>query len=248
MFSWVLRLSFLSIHLITHIEHNAGFQVVKNVRGSSRVINCAKLTIFSTLNDEGDFLIAGINDNNHDETPSLSLEGNLQFSSQFSGEVSEALQQQNKGSILGLDDYGDFPLNIPSAEEEGTFYSLGTQSMMAARNNNSNEVSILPTTTRVKEKRIIMDNIESSGNKDSKMEEFESSEMEIEALEGFLTSFFSTLNPKVLRTYAKGLERLGFDPDCDSSKELEFEDLRFMKNLHQRYFWKEWEKLTKNVE
>jgi hypothetical protein len=56
----------------------------------------------------------------------------------------------------------------------------------------------------------------------------------------FLLSILASSDEADLRKYSKSLFRLGFHPDCASSLELQFEDLSFMKLLHQRYFWKEW--------
>lgn len=46
-----------------------------------------------------------------------------------------------------------------------------------------------------------------------------------------------------MKYYAIKFVSIGFDLDCNSSGELEYDDLGFMKQLHRRYFWKEWEKL-----
>ena len=72
----------------------------------------------------------------------------------------------------------------------------------------------------------------------------EDDQVTIEALENFLGSIFHGQVPAdVIRTYAFELMAIGFDPDCEWCKELALEDLAFMKKLHQRFFWKEWEKL-----
>ena len=43
----------------------------------------------------------------------------------------------------------------------------------------------------------------------------------------------------MIDTYAEGLSNLGFHPQCASMCELTYDDLDFMKALHQRYLFKE---------
>ncbi|KAL3927876.1 MAG: hypothetical protein SGBAC_012896 [Bacillariaceae sp.] len=68
----------------------------------------------------------------------------------------------------------------------------------------------------------------------------------MESLNDFLKSIFDgqLLPARDIDRYAGELVDIGFDPDCDLlCQELEFDDLVFMKKLHQRFFWKEWQKL-----
>lgn len=63
-------------------------------------------------------------------------------------------------------------------------------------------------------------------------------------IQEFLTSLMTKIPSNDLEHYAYQLCALGFDPDClETCSELEYDDLRFMKPLHQRYFWKQWEQL-----
>jgi hypothetical protein len=42
-----------------------------------------------------------------------------------------------------------------------------------------------------------------------------------------------------VETYAEGLSNIGFDPNCKSQCELQYDDLDFMRVLHRRYLYKE---------
>ena len=42
-----------------------------------------------------------------------------------------------------------------------------------------------------------------------------------------------------VETYAEGLTSIGFDPNCKSQCELQYDDLNFMRVLHRRYLYKE---------
>jgi hypothetical protein len=42
-----------------------------------------------------------------------------------------------------------------------------------------------------------------------------------------------------VESYAEGLSNIGFDPNCKSQCELQYDDLDFMRVLHRRYLYKE---------
>lgn len=42
-----------------------------------------------------------------------------------------------------------------------------------------------------------------------------------------------------MESYAEGLSNIGFDPNCKSQCELQYDDLDFMRVLHRRYIYKE---------
>lgn len=42
-----------------------------------------------------------------------------------------------------------------------------------------------------------------------------------------------------VESYAEGLSNIGFDPNCKSQCELQYDDLDFMRVLHRRYIYKE---------
>jgi len=166
-----------------------------------------------SLNEDGDFLIPGINDN--DSLSSLSSSSSdLLTSSSSSDPNTQEQQVTSLREILQYSDVGD------KKEQQH-------QQLLYVSNNKNpgNELlGVGEDATRV--------------------------------LEDFLASIFSSTSLQwnsqnentggstLLNTYARKLANIGFDPDCDEiSIELKYEDLAFMKLLHRRYFWKEWNKL-----
>mmetsp|Transcript_17955 Transcript_17955/g.52059 ORF Transcript_17955/g.52059 Transcript_17955/m.52059 type:complete len:274 (-) Transcript_17955:210-1031(-) len=56
-------------------------------------------------------------------------------------------------------------------------------------------------------------------------------------LEDWIADAMPTLKPSDAREYARGLARIGFDPECVTRSELRMDDLSFMKVLHRRYLY-----------
>jgi hypothetical protein len=227
----------------------------------------------SSLNDNGDFYIPGINDNETDNQ-STSIPGNylssllnIDYSSNVDQDYdsipTEAQPQpvkqmttppsSSKSSELhGLTDDGDFMMVGINSQDPMLFTTINTEtkrepspfsSSSEAMNNplasffpggpkNNNPDPIMEATTP------------SPATRSSIIHSYQEEEEQIGVIEEFLSSLLPpSLNPNELKRYAHQLCALGFDPDCETSGELKYEDLDFMKRLHQRYFWIQWEKL-----
>mmetsp|Transcript_6598 Transcript_6598/g.14305 ORF Transcript_6598/g.14305 Transcript_6598/m.14305 type:complete len:390 (+) Transcript_6598:31-1200(+) len=63
--------------------------------------------------------------------------------------------------------------------------------------------------------------------------------LSIQTIKEWLVELIPTLPDKELDAYARGLDDIGFHPECITMSELQFEDLGFMKVLHQRYVFHE---------
>jgi hypothetical protein len=55
----------------------------------------------------------------------------------------------------------------------------------------------------------------------------------------WLLELLPNLDMYDVETYAEGLTSIGFDPNCKSQCELQYDDLNFMRVLHRRYLYKE---------
>lgn len=165
--------------------------------------------LFSTLNEDGDFIIGGLNDN--DSKSSNSGNG----SSSTLPNVAET--QMQLASVLKVD------------------YAASTNS---GNISDSDKQQDLKSLDFVNESVKIDDDILSRSQEENRKID----ELQMSKIQQFLTSIL-TLTESDLKYYAMKFVSIGFDPDCNSSGELEYDDLGFMKQLHRRYFWKEWEKL-----
>jgi hypothetical protein len=186
----------------------------------------------SSLNDDGDFLMVGINDVSSSSSSSTS-ESLSQITSLLDISILEGTLQQPLGSMdtnndlfLGLDENGDYLLETPSSRDDNSPASESNtanqmSSALLGSSNNARTFSLSASTPV-------------GPNQNDKQQE---------TLREFLLSILSNLTPTDLQNYAQGLMDIGFDPDCDSSRDLQFDDLTLMKRLHQRYFWNEWNKL-----
>jgi hypothetical protein len=187
----------------------------------------------SSLNDDGDFLMEGINDGPSSSSSSSTSENLSHITSLLDFSVLKGTLQQPLGPIdtnddlfLGIDENGDYPLETPSSRDENSRASESNtvnqmSSALLSGSNNARTFSFSESTPI-------------GPNQDDEQQE---------TLREFLLSILSNLNPTDLQNYAQGLMDIGFDPDCDSSRELQFDDLALMKPLHQRYFWNEWNEL-----
>ncbi len=61
----------------------------------------------------------------------------------------------------------------------------------------------------------------------------------IQTIKEWLVEIIPTLPDKDLDSYARGLDEIGFHPECITMSELQLEDLSFMKVLHRRYVFHE---------
>jgi hypothetical protein len=186
----------------------------------------------SSLNDDGDFLMQGINDVPSSSSSSTS-ENLSQITSLLDISILEGTLQQPLGSIdtnddffFGLDENGDYLLETPSSHDENS---------PASESNAANQMpSALLGSSNNERTASLSESTPIGPNQDDKQQE---------TLREFLLSILSNLTHTDLQNYAQGLVDIGFDPDCDSSRELQFDDLALMKRLHQKYFWNEWNKL-----
>lgn len=161
-------------------------------------INLSPLGSTSTLNEEGDFLISGIND-------------------------SESVVNQEGNLFLSLNEDGDFPLS-------------STKTTPAEELNQSLELNLDKALLTTEPRLPTISTRKHHPN-----------EAQIQVLQDFLSSLFPSLNHVDSFEYAKELEKIGFDPDCESSFELQYDDISFMKRLHRRYFWSQWGKLLQSL-
>lgn len=162
--------------------------------------------LFSTLNEDGDFIIGGLNDNDSDSSTS---------GEESSFDVAET--QKQLASLLKVD------------------YAAST---------NSGNISDIDEQQDLKSFDFIKESVKMDDDMLSRSQEENRKidELQLSKIQEFLTSIL-TLTDSDLKYYAMEFISIGFDPDCNSSGELEYDDLGFMKQLHRRYFWKEWEKL-----
>ncbi|KAL7539355.1 hypothetical protein ACHAXR_009208 [Thalassiosira sp. AJA248-18] len=58
-------------------------------------------------------------------------------------------------------------------------------------------------------------------------------------IKDWLLSVIPKLNENDIESYTQGLSNIGFHPDCATMCELKYDDLDFMKVLHQRYIFNE---------
>lgn len=165
--------------------------------------------LFSTLNEDGDFIIGGLNDNDSNSSNSGDE------SSSTLPNVAET--QKQLASLLKID------------------YAVST---------NSGDISDIDEQQDLKSFDFIKESVKIDDDMSSRSREGNRKidELQLTKIQGFLTSIL-TLTESDLKYYAVEFVSIGFDPDCNSSGELEYDDLGFMKQLHRRYFWKEWEKL-----
>ena len=166
--------------------------------------------LFSTLNDDGDFIIGGLNDN----------ESNSNYSEDESSStlLNVAETQNQLASLLTIDYTASTNSgNISDNEEQQNLKSFDFINESVKMNNDTYTLPIQEANRQV-------------------------DEIQLSKIQAFLTSIL-TLTESDLKYYAIEFVSIGFDPDCNSSGELEYDDLGFMKQLHRRYFWKEWEKL-----
>ncbi|GFH54938.1 hypothetical protein CTEN210_11414 [Chaetoceros tenuissimus] len=164
--------------------------------------------LFSTLNEDGDFIIGGLNDNDSNSSTSGD-----ESSSKL---LNVAETQKQLTSLLKVD------------------YAASTNSGNISDIDEQQDLKSLDFKESVK-----MDDgmLSRSREENRKIDE-----LQLSKIQEFLTSIL-TLTESDLKYYAIEFVSIGFDPDCNSSGELEYDDLGFMKQLHRRYFWKEWEKL-----
>jgi hypothetical protein len=211
----------------------------------------------SSLNHDGDFCIPGINDDENDNQSASTINGSylsslldVDYASNDQDCMSAGAQPQpmkqrsiptpsNSNELHGLTDDGDFMMvginaqdPMFTAERESSPSSSQamndpmTSFLLGGPHNNNPDPIVEPAASPINTIHSYQD------------------EEQIGVIEEFLSSLFPpTLYPNELKQYAHQLCALGFDPDCETSGELQYEDLDFMKPLYQRYFWKQWEKL-----
>ena len=211
----------------------------------------------STLNEDGDFCIEGINDdkttnssNNNDEFTSLL---DMQYNQVKNSKLSDIMKphqsvETTNPQDVRLETIDDYVQNDEKdiMDRFSSILNSGFQGNVVSSANNkdlsrtANRMdSTLATTASVP--------IVSQSGRGQLLPQSldeEDDQAAIEALEGFLGSIFDgQVTARDIHMYACELVAIGFDPDCDLGKELEFDDLEFMKKLHQRFYWKEWQKL-----
>ncbi|CAJ1937510.1 unnamed protein product [Cylindrotheca closterium] len=229
----------------------------------------------STLNEDGDFCIEGINDdkttnnnssgnnnnnnnNNNKFTSLLDMEYNQIKNSKLSDitkpyQFAETNPQDDVRFETTDDDY------IPNDDTEviimdqfSSFLNAGVQGATARPAYNDLSTAdrvdstntVLPSVSTGIESQSGRSNSQVVPQSQNRIALDEKDHAAIEALEGFLSSIFDgQVKARDIHLYACDLVAIGFDPDCDMGKELEFDDLEFMKKLHQRFFWKEWQRL-----
>lgn len=220
----------------------------------------------STLNEDGDFCIEGLNDSRSN----INTDGDGQFTSLLDIEYSHQKSSKLSDILKGPQNQDD---DIPFGEpfymhrdsdteiiEQFSFLSSGGQSMASGAAKDAKSWSStnthLPDCNQIDSTSLVSNSQDSSNHtlpissRSQLVPEPSSTELDdeeqaaIQALEGFLHSIFDNqLHFKDIGNYAHELVAIGFDPDCEVSLGLDYDDLDFMKKLHQRFFWKEWQKL-----
>ena len=174
------------------------------------------------LNDDGDFLIDGINDRNSQNSQGggISLLSALSTSATSASASSSTTTDINLETLLA----GSGLMSSSSRQQQQNVYEYEeTSSSSGNRSRN--------------------------GGGSNTIVDYEQVEIIEEFIKELLPS---SVSENEIRQYATSLHtQLGFDPDCNSSVEyLQYDDLINpdigvqMKVLHARYFWNEWTKLV----
>jgi len=209
----------------------------------------------SSLNQDGDFCILGLNDdggvgasNNDGETPTssgyLSSLLNVDYSSTISSDTlpeynAEEQQSSTDIQMMGLTEDGDFMLdeiNFTTDEDSRKEQSIHcpmsvSQQQSSYPPSQSPQMPLIDTDVQSRKE---YHNLVT----DARIVE-EDHHQEVEAVQAWLMDIFPTLQRHYNHEYAQKLVSIGFDPSCASQCELKFEDLEFMKLLHQRYVYNE---------
>ena len=198
----------------------------------------------STLNDDGDFCIEGINDDKTNASSGgeefsslLDMEYNQAKNSKLSDIMTPSSPLPSNDDIrfetIQLDgDDSSIASGGSSVLDPFPFLQAATQAVSPMTGSTT-----AAATPAIQAPPTVQPPLEST-KLDSEEQAL------VEALEVFLDSIFQgQVVSKDIGKYAIELMSIGFDPDCEWSQELQLDDLCFMKKLHQRYFWKEWEKL-----
>ena len=165
---------------------------------------------FSGLNDDGDFLISGINDGNESRD-----DGNEQTSSVL-GSLSTTPSSTSFGAAFG-------GLKLTSADDTIDLSAV-------ARFKEQADAS---------KRESMSSRSEISNYSDDTMDFSAEDDDAILVVEEWLLEIIPTLRESDSRMYAERLFEIGFDPACISQCELTMEDLQFMKLLHRRYLFNE---------
>eukprot|EP00980_Cylindrotheca_fusiformis_P011723 scaffold2784_cov109-Cylindrotheca_fusiformis.AAC.2 len=232
----------------------ASFSIRNSWAFSSTMVKSPSQTLFlssptnsgTTLNEDGDFILEGINDGSsstlRNMSPITSLLDLEYITANNKNSVTSNEKKKNSEPFVGsskqvhIDENGDFQLKHSSPTTTTRATLIGEESSSFESNN-----LLSLTTLRSSSQDATLLN---AATVSSPMSSTEDSTTSRSPSEVFLESIWpNNLSESDFQRYKKGLDEIGFDPDCASSTYLLFDDLGFMKKLHQRYFWEEWKKL-----
>ena len=178
------------------------------------------------LNEDGDFLIDGINDDRSSQT----LQGG-----------------EGVGGMSLLSALSTSATSSPPSSSSTTDINLET--LLAGSGLVSSSSSTSGSSSVAQAAYEYEDRSSSSGSRGGGID-FDIDVDKVELMEEFIRELLpSSVSKDEVRRYAISLHtQVGFDPDCFSSSYdyLQYEDLTElvqMKVLHARYFWKEWTEL-----
>lgn len=144
-----------------------------------------------------------------------------------------------ENSLIGLSEDGDFAMVGINVDDSETLKSKNNPSEGTEASSLMSGLSFLGI-RNIESIAETSPDIETAAMTEATAIQFKGDDKEEQTLlEMWLLDVIPTLSPMYVQRYAKNLVKIGFDPDCDTRYELRFEDLSFMKLLHQRYFYHE---------
>lgn len=152
-------------------------------------------------------------------------------------EKTNRVPSNNSGTPNSLDSgsiIGGTTKEFTSARDTKIFNDVGIHP--DGRRNQSASASIDRTNNNNRNKRSRSDTKTATQQQNYEDEE---TLLSIQTIKEWLVELIPTLPDKELNAYARGLDDIGFHPECITMSELKFEDLGFMKVLHQRYVFHE---------
>ena len=176
---------------------------------------------FYGLTDDGDFAILGVNayDSSDDDNNESSI-------GQSVGDLSALLSGT---TFAGLNESPTVN-QTPTTSNDAIFGQIDTTS--STKNMDGKRGNVIG---EIGEQRQLQQQQRQSYNKRSSSADG----AVLSEIKEWLLSMIPTLNQQDVDLYTRGLNAIGFHPVCVTMSELQFEDLAFMKILHQRYIFNE---------
>jgi len=176
---------------------------------------------FYGLTDDGDFAILGVNayDSSDDDNNDSSI-------GQSVGDLSSLLAGTTFAGLNESPTVNQTPTTTSNDAIFGRIDTSSTKNMDGKRGNVIGEIG---------EQSQLQQQQQQQPYKRSRSAD----EAVLAEIKEWLLSIIPTLNQQDVDLYTRGLNEIGFHPACVTMSELQYEDLAFMKILHQRYVFNE---------